>query len=68
MNHSPLLFYLIQRGRGSQSNPELIDTVSLVSQPALEIPCLYVMRLELQVGHPAYLGSSSGILTFKHVH
>lgn len=54
-NHSQSLFHLIQRGRVSQSNPQLINRPSFPRQLTVGIPNLCLLSLELQVGHYAHL-------------
>ena len=49
-SHPPSHFHLIHRGRVSQSNPELTDMASLAGQFALEMPCLWLLRIEFQSG------------------
>lgn len=49
-NHPQCLFYFIQWGRVSTSNPELTGTPSLADQVALGVPCLPPLMLEWQTG------------------
>lgn len=48
--------------QGSQSNPELTDLSSLISQLAVGILCLHLPRLELQAGFHAHIYVDSGDL------
>jgi hypothetical protein len=47
--------HIVQWGRVSQTNPELTHTILLTSQLALEIPCLYLLKLELKAGCHTHL-------------
>lgn len=64
------LFYVIYWTGVSQSNSELVNRASLVSQLALGIPCFHLRRLELEAGHhthPTFTGIWGSDLTFSYL-
>ena len=61
LSFSPLLFYLINGGKGSPSDPELTDRASFPRQLALGSLCFDFLRLKLTGDsvHPQHLCGSS---------